>query len=266
MLHDQHCHTKYSLDSKASLEEYYKICTKYNCKYFITTEHIDFNCVCNNQDWIVDYQKLKKELNDLHKKYTSCIPLLGVELGYRNEYISKMQDVIDSNSFDVVNLSVHDNGIYDYYEQEGFIREGIPKMLKTYFNNILDALGNFSDFDVLSHFDFGFKTAYLLDNAVTINTYEKEVRTIFKILIKKEKTLEINMKVENMIDHKHLNTILDWYYEEGGKNITLSSDSHNEETYENYYQTRNEYINILKRHGFNKLSYFIKRKHYTYAI
>lgn len=266
MLHDQHCHTRYSVDSNASLDNYYNICQKNGCEYFITTEHIDFNCVCNNQDWTVDFPNLKEELKCLHHKYPNCTPLLGIELGYRKEFIFKMEEVLRNNDFDLVNLSVHDNGIYDYYEQKGFINEGIPKMLDEYFDNVYEAVDTFDNFDVLSHFDFGFKTAYLLDKEISINQYEQKVRKIFRRLIEKNKTLEINMKVQNMINHTHLETILKWYREEGGKNLTLSSDSHTEMVYETYYQTRQLYIDIIKKKGFKKLSYFVNRTQYTYDI
>lgn len=266
MLHDQHAHTSYSMDSDASLEEYYKILQKYNAKYFITTEHIEFDSMYNFQDWTVDYESMKKELKLLNKKYPSVTPLLGVEIGYRKDHLNDMERVINSENFDLVNMSIHDNGKYDYYMKDSYKLLGNQKMLDIYFNNIIDGLNTYNNFDVLSHFDYGFKTAYLVDHNEIISNYEKYVRPIFRKIISLDKTLEINTKVQSILGEEHLKTWLRWYYEEGGTKLTLSSDSHSEYIYDAYYNEQKKYIKIIKSIGFNQLIYFVNRKEYIYKI
>ena len=266
MLHDQHAHTSYSVDSEASLEEYYKIAFKYNRKYFITTEHIEFDSMYNFQDWTVDYVSMKKELSELREKYPTVTPLLGVEIGYRKDHLEDMKRVINSESFDLINMSIHDNGKYDYYMQESFKDLGTTQMLDIYFNNIIDALNTFHDFDVLSHFDYGFKTAYVVNSNLRINDYEIIVRQIFKKVIALNKVLEINTKVQNILGVEHLKTWLTWYLEEGGTKLCLSSDAHTEKAFDNYYENQSEYMSIIKSIGFKDLRYFINRKEYIYKI
>jgi len=267
MLYDQHCHSRYSNDSCEDLKNYAIIAEKYHASYVVTTEHIEFNSVCTNSDWTVDFKGLLDEQVRLKEQFPSISFLLGVEIGYRHEYIDKMKKTIASNDFDVVNMSIHDNGVYDYYMKAPFIKLGISEVLNIYFNNIINALDNFNDFDVLSHFDYGFKTAYLIDNTISINDFESIVRTIFKKLIKMNKALEINMKVQNVIDDsRHLKTILRWYKEEGGIDLTLSSDAHAKDAYIRYYEDQKKFIEIIKDAGFKRLNYFIKRKKYYYDI
>ncbi len=267
MLHDQHCHTSFSGDSKASMEEYYKIALKNNTKYFVTTEHIEFMSVYNNMDWMVDYDNLKYTLDYLKNKYKKITPLLGVELGYRKDQLNRMKEFIKTQDFDIINMSIHDNGKYDYYMKEHFMQVGIDKMLKIYFDNILDALDNFTDFNVLSHFDYGFKSAFNLDNTLKINQYEEVVRKIFRKVIELNKALEVNIKVQYVMKNTdHLKTWLTWYKEEGGTKLTLSSDAHEERFYDDYYQTRKDYIKIIKECGFINLRYFVKRQEYIYNI
>ena len=100
-----------------------------------------------------------------------------------------MLNLVKSEDFDLVNMSIHDNGVYDYYMKEAYLEKGVDGMLDIYFNNILDALDNFHDFDVLSHFDYGFKSAYNVDNSIRINDYEQIVRKIFRKVISLGKTL-----------------------------------------------------------------------------
>ena len=267
MIHDQHCHTSYSLDSKASIKEYAKIANKYNTKYFVCTDHIEFDSLYNNQNWTVDYESLKQDLKEIGQIYPNITPLLGIEIGYRKDHLDDMVKTINGEDFDVVNMSIHDNGIYDYYVRESFIEVGLTNMLDIYFNNIIDGLNTFTDFNVLSHFDYGFKTAYKIDDSLRIEQFEDKVRQIFRKVIELDKTLEINLKVQFALkDTNHLQTWLKWYYEEGGRKLTISSDAHEIKFYEDYYQSVHEMIRKVKSIGFTNLCYFIKRKEYQYEI
>ena len=58
ILHDQHVHSNYSDDSSELLENHYQKATIAGCKYFITTEHIDFNPSMSDHDWLCDFDKL----------------------------------------------------------------------------------------------------------------------------------------------------------------------------------------------------------------
>lgn len=267
MIYDQHCHSSYSGDSYEDIENYFKIADSCKVEYLVTTEHIEFNSVYNNQDWTVDYENLIKDLNKYHLKYPHIKPLLGIELGYRKDQLDRMIKIVNKYHFDIINMSIHDNGIYDYYLKDNYKQIGVQKMLDIYFNNIIDSLDNFNDFDVLSHFDYGFKTAYLVDSSLKIDDYEPIVRRIFRKLIKLNKALEINIKVQTTInDINHMKTFLNWYKSEGGTKITLSSDSHNKDSYSEYYKDQDKYIKIIKEIGFNYLCYFIKRKENHYYI
>lgn len=267
MLHDQHLHTSYSGDSRADIDKYYEITSRYNCQYFIATDHIEFDSVYNGLDWTVDYPYLKEDLKRLHKQYPSVTPLLGVEIGYRKDKLNGMNNLLASQDFDLINLSIHDNGRYDYYMCNSFKEIGVNKMLDIYFNNVIDALSTYDNFDVLSHFDYGFKTAYLVDNTLKIEMYKGYVQEIFKLVIAKGKALEINVKVQQTIDDdQHLKTWLKWYYDLGGRNITLSSDSHEEERLINYYDCQKHYFEIIKSCGFNHVLFFVKRQPYIYNI
>lgn len=267
MIHDQHCHTSYSLDSKASIKEYAKIANKNNTKYFVCTDHIEFDSMYNNQNWTVDYDSLKKDLIEIKCEYPNLTPLLGIEIGYRKDHLEDMINTIKSEDFDVVNMSIHDNGVYDYYVKESFTEVGINNMLDIYFNNIIDALDTFTDFNVLSHFDYGFKTAYKIDDTIRIEKFEDIVRKIFRKIIKLNKVVEINLKVQFALeDTSHLETWLKWYYEEGGRKLTISSDAHESKFYEDYYQSLPMMIEKIKKIGYTHLSYFVKRKEYQYEI
>lgn len=263
-LHDQHVHTSYSLDSQANIFEYAKVANDLGCKYFITTDHVEFESVYNHTDWTVDYDSLKLDLIKIKEIYPNLTPLLGIEIGYRKDKLTKMDEMLAKYSFDLVNMSIHDNGKVDYYKNEDYYKYGTRAMLDIYFNNMLDGVTTYNNFDVLSHLDYGFKTAYLLDNSILLSDYEEILKKIMMVIIKKDKALEVNIKVQtNLKTDEFLNYWLRLYHSLGGYKLTLSSDSHRTDF---YLHNHLHFIKIIKEAGFNNLRYYIKRKEYIYNI
>lgn len=264
MIHDQHIHTSYSRDSKVPIDEYYKIANDMGCKYFVCTDHIEFMSCYNHIDWTVDYPNQDKDLERLSKKYPNVIPLKGIEMGYRRDQLDRMKALMAERQFDLVNLSIHDTPEIDYYFVEHFKKHGVLETLDIYFNNMIDGLVTWDDFNVLSHFDYGFKTAYLIDNTLRVSQFEAYLKEIFSLLITKKKALEINIKVQETInDIEHTKYFLNLYKSLGGSKITISSDAHSAEAYLKHFD---KYAKIAKECGFNEVCYFVKRMEYRYQI
>lgn len=260
MIYDQHIHTKYSVDSKEEIENYLKLLSDKEMKYFICCDHIDFDLVNYHNSWICDFNARREEIERLQKLYPNITFLEGVELGFRLDHLEDMKKVLTRN-FDLVQLSVHDDGVYDYYKDISS-----DEIMKIYFKCIITALSTWSDFDVLSHIDYGFKTYKRFYPQADIKDHKDLLFEIFGLLIKKGKALEINTKVQSAINDEsfsHLKDLLKMYKDCGGQKLTLSSDSHTTEFFMVNFET---YTQIIKECGFNKLSYFIKRKEYTYNI
>lgn len=263
-LHDQHVHSKYSVDSNQELEAYFQKASLLGCEYFVTTDHIDFNLTESNNDWTVDYKALKEDLRKMHQKYSHIIPLLGVEMGYRRDYLDSINQVLQSESFDLVNLSIHDVKDIDFYWSKYYIKFGVEYVMDVYFDEMIYATSTFDNFDVLSHLDYGFKTVYEMDNNYKISKYEEKIIQVLNNLIKKDKTLEINTKVQETInDDEHTKYLLKLYKKLGGCNITLSSDSHE---VERYLSSFDRYVRLIKECGFDHLVYYVKRKKHIYNI
>ena len=262
ILHDQHMHSHYSEDSKEDLKAYLDIATKENINYFITCEHVDFDPPSFDKSWIADFKALKEECKSLEKKYPNITFLYGIELGYRKDHIQDMKDMLHNNKFDLVQLSAHDDGINDYYLKESFL--DTYNDLNKYFDKVYEAITTFNDFDVLSHFDYGFKTARMVNKYEDIKKYQDKIEKIFNKLIELNKPLEINAKVQSVInDDEYLKYILNLYYSLGGRKLTLSSDAHQ---VENYRLNFDKYIKMIKDAGFSYLCYFINRKEYHFDL
>lgn len=262
ILHDQHVHSSFSEDSNQEIKEYYDLAKKLGCKYFITTEHIDLDVTLQKRDWIVDFKSLKKKLNEI-KEENGPIPLLGVEIGYRKDFLDKLYKWMYSEEFDLINLSIHDNGKIEYYFIECFKENGIKKSMIDYYTQMYEAVNLVDNFDVLSHIDYAYKTCYKMDSNYNFLDDEELIKPILETIIKKNKALEINTKVQNVLPDEHLYTLLKYYKTLGGKKLTLSSDAHR---IDRYLDNFNKYKDIIKECGFNYLCYYVKRKEYHFDI
>lgn len=276
LLHDQHTHSSFSRDSKEDLRNYYLQASKLGIPYVCTTEHFDLHTSVDGTTWDADYDTLINYQKELKKEFPNITPLLGIEVGYRPDYYNDMVEMVNKYDFDLVQLSIHDRGDKngDYYFKEAF-EKGIDVSLNEYFERMLNSLDVFPNFDVLSHFDYGYKTVVLMDKSYELNKFEDIIKKIFTKLVKMNKPLEINSKVLDVINNKkkenddnyqyddHLRYVLKLYKECGGVKLTLSSDAH---TVEKYRLDFDKHLAVIKEMGFTHLSYFIKRKEYLFEI
>ena len=264
-LHDQHVHTLYSVDSEALIEDYLNVAIKKGCSYFVMTDHLDYDLPSYDFDWIADYQKQKEEIALLNKKYQGKINILqGIEFGYKRNRVKDIKEVISSVNFDVINMSIHDYADIDFYFKDAFERLGVNSVISMYLDLYYEALCSGIDFDVLSHIDYAYKTALQVQPDLKFSVHEAKLKVIFEKLISMNKTFEINTKVQETINNKeHARYLLSLYYSLGGRDITISSDSH---TIDRYLSSFDEYKLLAKQVGFDHLCYFIQRKKHYYKI
>lgn len=262
-LYDQHIHSEFSLDSSEDLESYYKICAEKNLGYCITCEHFDPHTIITGKTWLADYEAMFKKISCLKDKYPTVTPLLGIEIGYRSEYLNEAIELVNKYDFDLIQFSLHDDGKVDFYMTEAF-KDNYVNSLNHYFDLLIEAITVYKNYDVLSHIDYGFKTAHYLNSSLKISQFEDKLKQIFKIIIKDNKALEVNTKVEEKInDDSNIKYLLTLYKTMGGEKLTLSSDAHEKDRYMSSFDI---YKRIIKECGFNKLSLFIKRKEYQVEI
>ena len=260
--YDQHIHSSFSKDSEEDLENYFIRAKENGIEYVITCEHFDPHTSVDGTSWDADYDALIAYQKKLKKKYPMITPLLGIELGYRKEYMDEMEEKLINHSFDLVQLSVHDSGVYDFYYPEFY--HNPSENLNGYFDLVLEAITNWTDYDVLSHIDFAFKTARYVMKDIQLKEFEEKVTKILLKLINDEKALEINTKVQETIDDElHVKYLLLLYKKLGGYKVTLSSDAHSQDR---YLSSFDKYIKLIKSCGFDELRYYIKRKEYIFKI
>jgi histidinol-phosphatase (PHP family) len=249
-------HSYYSFDNDQSIEAYLIVAREKKLSSFVLTDHIDLNYLDEGKDLTFDISKQHEELARLQIIYPEIHFLKGVEIGYKPSELVRIENILSSYDFDLVNLSLHESDGMDYYMKDEFVKRGVRSVLDVYFQRLLDMVNNYENYDVLSHIDFGFKTAFLLDNSVKLKDYEEILKKILLIIINKGKVLEINTKVQMFLPIDHTRYLLRLYKNLGGKELTLSSDAHDKNRLCGDFD---KYIKIIKEEGFTHLVRFIKR-------
>ena len=262
-IYDQHVHSHYSFDSEQTIKEYLDKAVRLGLDYFVLTDHFDLNYLDKGKDISFDIDAEQEELDTLQKQYSNIKILKGIEIGYKPSEVDRINSTIKKYGFDLINFSLHESDGIDYYFKEEFLKRGIRDTLNLYFQRELEAIENFHNYDVFCHLDYGFKTAYLADNSSSIKDYEDIITKIMKALIKDDKTLEINIKVQSVLPIEHTQYLLRLYKKLGGKYLTLSTDAHD---VSKFYEGYDKYLKLIKDEGFAHLSYFINRQRHLYSF
>ena len=254
---DQHLHSDFSFDSKEPVINYVCRAESRNVKYLVTTEHLEFDLDHTGKDALPDFLRQREVYDEISKEHPAVTLMQGVEVGYNAQRLSDVKRVLNSFPFDLINLSVHDYKGYDMYAFD-FAPEDADEILKYNFSTIAQAVSDDIDFDILCHVDYAFKSVKKKIKDLKIDLYADFLEKIFKIIVKREKALEINIRVQRSIDDQtHLKTLLSIYKRAGGKLLALSDDAHRLNDYLNETQ---KYAEIIKSCGFDSLRFYIRRK------
>ncbi len=239
---DHHMHTEVSWDSDALLEDYVRRTTQ----PLVTTEHLDFEDPYNDfKDNIPDYNQQKLNIEKLEDKYSNKV-YMGLEVGWTKKSHDKIMNFLEGKYYDIILLSVHQNGDADYLQKEKFKGINKEEIITQYFDDLLDALDHMKDYvNILAHFDYGFRVHDI--GVEDLETYGKDkFIEICTIIIEEDIAFEIN--TSSMYRH-HNEYLYDWavpiYMSLGGDVFTLGSDAHHASNYQYQFDRA---INFLKKH------------------
>lgn len=240
--YDQHLHSHHSFDSKESFHHY----LQHQPSIFITTEHLDFKNPSDHfNDSLPDYANYTQELDSLRKQYPNTTFLTGIEVGYLNQHQLDIQHFLKGKEFDLILLSVHQNGQLDYMDNN--ILSLDPKeVTAAYYTQMLQAVKEFSNAQVLTHFDYGVRKLSLSVNDFK-QIAEPFLIPILKEIIAKNMALELNAKSILTYKNKELYTyVIPLYLSLGGYLFTLGSDAHRASDYEMGFQEMKDLLHSFQ--------------------
>lgn len=260
---DCHLHSRHSGDSETPMEEMIKRGLDLGLDIMCFTEHHDIEYPASadlpDDIFLLNTDSYLYDLARLKEKYEGKLKLLfGVELGLQAKDFRPISVYAKSYEFDFIIGSSHICHGKDPYYPGFFTGRSEEDAYREYFESILENVKKFSCFDVYGHLDYVVRYGPNKDREYSYDKYRDVFDEILRILIEKEKGIEINTGGlrSGLRDLNPCLEILKRYRELGGEIVTIGSDAHSPRDIASYFDRAAE---ALKLCGFRYYTVFEKR-------
>jgi len=268
-LMDYHIHSSFSKDSTCDMETYCKRAIELKIQEIGFAEHWEFT----KSSFLYGYfnpDRYFKQIEKMRKKFKGRLNIrAGVEVGFDENSVDKIQSSLSRYNFDFVMGSVHYIGKYgvayvpalkEYFSAHPYHVKALLPFFKKTILTIESGL-----FDIIGHLDFAFTVASWHYKNFERNLYHPLLLEIIELLIKKGIGIEIN---SGGLSETHNDTTPEaWFVKEyikkGGKVITLGSDSH---SCSELGRNIDRAIKILAPYGFKEVAIFSNRNFLIKAL
>lgn len=255
---DSHTHSENSFDGESSVSKLCEEAEKKDMMGFCITDH--YECMVPEQRSEVRIRNSVLETARARQVLGSCTVLTsGIEIGQATRNFEEAEKILNAFKFDFVIGSLHCDRDSDDYFYVDFTHLDVDIILDRYYKEMLE-LCRWGKFDVLGHITYPLR--YITGKyhiKVDMNQYDNIIQEIYKVLISKNKGIEINTSgLRNELGEasptlKYVKMFKDC----GGQIVTIGSDAHKAE---DIGANINEGMQILKDAGFNTFAFYKKRE------
>lgn len=267
---DMHMHTWFSMDSEACPRDMADEAVRKGLKTICFTDHFDKDDLEWGEEGIFDVDAYFVEMQKLQEEYAGKLNIrIGIELGLRTYLKDYYEELTKKYPFDFVIGSVHNvpykkdaegNILYTDPAAEKLFTDRTDKeayrlMMETTLENVRTS----DCFQTLGHLDYVVRYGKSREKEYSYTDYADIIDEILKLLIEKEKGLEVNsagLKYGLPFAHPHPD-VLKRYHELGGEIITIGADAHKPEHIAYDFAKAEE---ILKSCGFKYYTEFFEQK------
>lgn len=267
---DMHMHTWFSTDSEACPRDMADEAVRKGLKTICFTDHFDKDDLEWGEEGIFDVDAYFVEMQKLQEEYAGKLNIrIGIELGLRTYLKDYYEELTKKYPFDFVIGSVHNvpykkdaegNILYTDPAAEKLFTDRTDKeayrlMMETTLENVRTS----DCFQTLGHLDYVVRYGKSREKEYLYTDYADIIDEILKLLIEKEKGLEVNsagLKYGLPFAHPHPD-VLKHYRELGGEIITIGADAHKPEHIAYDFAKAEE---ILKSCGFKYYTEFFEQK------
>ncbi|MBF0225517.1 MAG: histidinol-phosphatase [Desulfobacterales bacterium] len=262
---DYHVHTQLCNHAKGSMKEYVDKAVELGFKEICFLDHLTLNESGKSLSMgLLELPFYFYSVNALKDAYQGQIDIKsGLEVDFNIKYISIIEDVLNTYSFDAIGSSIH------FLDDINVVRTGFDKVVKEknldiqyLWNKYLDELLLMLDydyFDFICHIDVMKKYGIHPDDELN-----HKFDAIISKIKTKNKAVEINT---SGYDHAAKEIYPSNYIlkkcSEMGICITIGSDSHKPGQIGRYYERA---LNLAYALGYSHISGFLKRKRYDIPI
>lgn len=267
---DMHMHTWFSTDSEACPRDMADEAVRKGLKTICFTDHFDKGDLEWGEEGIFDVDAYFVEMQKLQEEYAGKLNIrIGIELGLRTYLKDYYEELTKKYPFDFVIGSVHNvpykkdaegNILYtDPAAEKLFTDRTDKKAYRLMMETTLENVRTSDCFQTLGHLDYVVRYGKSREKEYSYTDYADIIDEILKLLIEKEKGLEVNsagLKYGLPFAHPHPD-VLKRYRELGGEIITIGADAHKPEHIAYDFAKAEE---ILKSCGFKYYTEFFEQK------
>ena len=185
--------------------------------------------------------------------------LCGIELGQGIYEKEKSLNIINSFNYDFILGAIHNlENTEDFFFMD-YKDKDIDALLTEYFENVLK-LAEWNQTDSIAHLTYPLRYITGRDGIkVDISRFYDIIDSIFEIIIKNEKALEINVSglFKELGETLPNAQLIKRYHDMGGKYITVGTDSH---YYDKVCNGIDKGYDILLKCGFKQFTIFKNRQ------
>lgn len=272
---DNHSHTQYSGDIPAgegnSVRELCLAAVEKGLKGIAVTDHFDIDGIRDGFFPPLDHASVARDIAEAKEEFKGRLQVLhGIELGQATHMPEESHEQLKSQPYDIVLGSVHAvRGIIDFADTDiaAMTVSEYTALWELYIKEVLDTIA-WGNFDVLTHITYP-KRYYLANNIADFPDIKNKGREYFepilKAVIDRGITLECNTSGlrQRMGECLPNRDLLAFYYELGGRDITIGSDAHKAADIGANFA---EVAEMLRDIGFTHLAKFDSRKKDFYTL
>jgi len=259
-MYDFHVHSHFSSDSTASMQSMAEKAKCIGLKGICFTDHYDLEYQSTEISFEFSYDDYFDEINSLKANSSENLEIYtGLELGMQPHLSAENEALLKGRSFDFIIGSIHCVNKKDIYCRT--FLEGITENegIRNYFDDMLQCIEEFKNFDILGHLDAVRRYLYNKDNSFSLDLYEESVRNVLSKLVHSNKGIEVNTAgLRYCLSSFHpLPDILKLYRLLGGEIVTVGSDAHKPDDLG--YGIKNA-LSVLSELGFKYYAIYKDRK------
>jgi histidinol-phosphatase (PHP family) len=254
---DFHIHTTISVDASGKIDDMVARAIEIGLTEIAITDHADYNPLDEGANLYKPREAYEQTVRAREKFGDRIIIRHGVELGEPHMFVEEIKEARKQPN-DVIIGSVHfigSHGVHADYFDAYPLEEGI----RAFFEFTLE-LAKTADIDILAHLDyFDRYTTQRGYPAYRPEAHKGQIMPILETIIGRKIALEVNTSgyrspANRCFPHPE---VLKWYYELGGRRISIGSDSHKPEHMGCGFEQTEE---VLRGIGFSEYHTFQGRK------
>lgn len=256
---DYHMHSTFSCDCRYPMAEMCRSAVEKQIPEIAFTEHFNRHPpdICfEKYDPVAYFKGLSAARAEFAPQGLTI--RAGLEVGEMHLYRAEVDAVLNAYPYDVVLGSLHWNRGESIFNADYFKRRTPQQAAESYWQEMVEMIDG-GGFEILSHVDVIKRVAFNVYGSFTLAAYEDCIRPVWAACLRQGIIPEINTSALRMSVNQAHPTIegLRWYYEMGGRLLSLGSDSHSPEVLGAGLDVA---IEMARSAGFTHVARFAERK------